>query len=57
MSNVKAYDRFRLGSLEHVQEHDRNTSQRFSHSAPKGNETPQRTPAQHQRMLERFGKR
>ena len=56
MSQVRAFERLRFGKLEHVTEHERGTPSRFNHPTPKGSETPNRTPEQHERMLQRFGK-
>ena len=57
MIQVKPFNRIRFGRVEHVNEHERGNPSRFEHSKPKGNETPNRTPEQHERMMKRFGKR
>jgi hypothetical protein len=56
MIQVKEHQRVRFGRTELVSQHERSGSNRFSHSPPKGNETPNRTPEQHARMLERFSR-
>ena len=56
MIQVQEHQRVRFGRTELVTQHERGSSKRFSHSPPKGNEKPNRTPEQHARMMERFSR-